>query len=213
MRAVHLRRYTWSEVLQFLRIFGPPRAICSPTTTSSPTMTDDVIRRGKDGRRELVPMRWGLIPAWGAKSLRETPATFNARAESVADKPMFRDAFKGQRCIIPASGFYEWTGEKGNKQPHPFTAAGAPLFLPLCRFLWDPLGRDHAAGEDVLSCTIIVCGANKWMQAYHDRMPVILDEKDFDGWLDGSRVLAPSNALVGMDLRFVNGLCAQSRSA
>jgi putative SOS response-associated peptidase YedK len=68
--------------------------------------------------------------------------------------------------------------------------------------LWDRW-RDHAAGEDVLSCTIIVCGANKWMQAYHDRMPVILDEKDFDGWLDGSRVLAPSNAR--RNLRFVNG--------
>ena len=123
------RRYTWSEVLQFLRIFGPPRNL-QPHYNIAPTMTVDVIRLGKDGKRELVPMRWGLIPAWWAKSLGETPATFDARAESVADKPMFRDAFKGQRCIIPASGFYEWTGEKGNKQPHPFTAADAPLFLP-----------------------------------------------------------------------------------
>jgi putative SOS response-associated peptidase YedK len=91
-------------------------------------MTVDVIRLDKDGKRELVPMRWGLIPAWWAKSLKEIPATFNARAESVADKPMFRDAFRGQRCIIPASGFYEWTGDKGNKQPHLFTAAdGSPI--------------------------------------------------------------------------------------
>ena len=144
----------------------------------------DVIRLDKDGKRELVPMRWGLIPAWWAKSLKEIPATFNARAESVADKPMFRDAFRGQRCIIPASGFYEWTGDKGNKQPHLFTAADGSPILAFAG-LWDRW-RDRAAGEDILSCTIIVCGANKWMETYHDRMPVILDEKDFDGWLDGS---------------------------
>jgi SOS response associated peptidase (SRAP) len=77
------------------------------------------IRLDESGRRELVPMRWGLIPAWWVKSLKEIPATFNARAESVADKPMFRDAFKAKRCIIPASGFYEWTGDKGDRQPLP----------------------------------------------------------------------------------------------
>ena len=177
------QRYTWSEVLQFLRVFGPPRNL-QPHYNIAPTMTVDVIRLDKDGKRELVPMRWGLIPAWWAKSLKEIPATFNARAESVADKPMFRDAFKGQRCIIPASGFYEWTGDKGNKQPHLFTAADGSPILAFAG-LWDRW-RDRAAGEDVLSCTIIVCGANKWMETYHDRMPVILDEKDFDGWLDGS---------------------------
>jgi putative SOS response-associated peptidase YedK len=101
-----------------------------------------------------------------------------------ADKPIFSDAFKGQRCIIPASGFYEWTGDKGNKQPHLFTAADGSAILAFAG-LWDRW-RDRAAGEEILSCTIIVCGANRWMQTYHDRMPVILDEKDFDGWLDGS---------------------------
>jgi hypothetical protein len=80
--------------------------------------------------RELVPMRWGLIPAWWPKSLKEIPATFNGRAESVADKPMFRDAFKGQCCIIPASGIYEWTGDNGNKQPHLLTAANGSHVLP-----------------------------------------------------------------------------------
>jgi putative SOS response-associated peptidase YedK len=97
------QRYTWSEVLEFLRVFGPPRNL-QPHYNIAPTMTVDVIRLGKDGKCELVPMRWDVIPAWWPKSLKEIPATFNARAESVADKPMFRDAFKGQRCIIPASG-------------------------------------------------------------------------------------------------------------
>jgi putative SOS response-associated peptidase YedK len=177
------QRYTWAEVQAFLRTFATPRNL-QPHYNIAPTMTVDVIRLGKDGKRELVPMRWGLIPYWWSKSPKEVPATFNARAESVADKPMFRDAFKERRCIIPASGFYEWTGEKGNKQPHLFTAADGSPILAFAG-LWDRW-RDRAAGEEVVSCTIIVGGANSWMLSFHDRMPVILDEKDFDGWLDGS---------------------------
>src|SRR3954452_19933028 len=121
------------------------------------------------------------------------PATFNARAESVASKPMFRNAFKGRRCIIPASGFYEWTGEKGDKQPHLFTAAdGAPILA--FAGLWEKW-HDPAAGEDVLSSTGIVSGASAWMAPYHDRMPVLLEAKDFDAWLNGTRgadVLKPA---------------------
>ena len=129
-------------------------------------------------------MRWGLIPGWWKKTAREMPATFNARAESVADKPMFRDAFRNRRCIIPASGFYEWTGAKGAKQPHLFTAADGSPVLGFAG-VWDHC-RDPASGDEILSCTIIVCGASAWMQRFHDRMPVILEPKDFDGWLRGS---------------------------
>jgi putative SOS response-associated peptidase YedK len=100
------------------------------------------------------------------------PATFNVRAESVADKPMFRGAFKERRCMVPASGFFEWTGEKGAKQPHLFTAAdGSPLLA--FSGLWDRW-KDPLTGEWILSCSIIVTGANIWMQAYHDRMAVRL---------------------------------------
>jgi len=118
--------YTWEEVHDFLSVFGPPRNL-QPRYNIAPTTTVDVIRLGPNGR-ELVPMRWGLIPGWWKKSAKEVPATFNARAESVVDKPMFRNAFKQQRCIIPASGFFEWTGEKAQRQPHLFTAAdGSPV--------------------------------------------------------------------------------------
>jgi putative SOS response-associated peptidase YedK len=98
------QRYTWSKVLEFMRVFGPARNL-QPHYNIAPTMTVGVIRLDESGKRELVPMRWGLIPASWVKSLKEISATFNARAESVADKPMFRDAFRGKRCIIPASGF------------------------------------------------------------------------------------------------------------
>ena len=121
------QNYTWEQVHAFLSVFGPPRNL-QPHYNIAPTDTVDVIRLDKHGARELVSMRWGLVPAWWKKSLKEVPVTFNARAESVADKPMFRTAFKERRCIVPASGFFEWTGGKGAKQPHLFTAAdGSPL--------------------------------------------------------------------------------------
>ena len=126
----------------------------------------------------FVPLlRWRGTWEW-KKSPKEMPATFNARAESVASKPMFRNAFKGRRCIIPASGFYEWTGEKGDKQPHLFTAADGSPILAFAG-LWDRW-HDPESGEEVLSCTIIVSGASEWMKVYHDRMPMILEPKDFD---------------------------------
>jgi hypothetical protein len=72
--------------------------------------------------RELMPMRWGLIPSWWKKKAKETPATFNARAETVAEKPMFRSAFKRSRCLIPAWGYYEWQNTPTGKQPYYYTA-------------------------------------------------------------------------------------------
>lgn len=191
------QHYTWSEVHEFLSVFGTPRNL-QPRYNIAPTTTVDTVRAGKDGARELVSMRWGLIPGWWKKPLKELPATFNARAESVAEKPMFRNAFKERRCIIPASGFFEWTGPKTDRQPHLFTAAdGAPVLG--FAGLWDRW-REPAAGEEILSCTIIVCGGSQWMATYHDRMPVILDRSNFDAWLSGSLgpeelTCAPDSAL------------------
>jgi putative SOS response-associated peptidase YedK len=115
----------------FLDLLGPPRNL-RPRYNIVPTTVIDVIRLGPHGR-ELVPMRWGLIPGWWKKTAKEVPATFNARAESVASKPMFRNAFRERRCIIPASGFYEWTGDKTNRQPHLFTAADCSRVLAFVR--------------------------------------------------------------------------------
>ena len=127
-------------------------------------------------------MRWGLVPSWWKKPLGELPSTFNARAETVAEKPMFRAAFKSRRCIIPASGFYEWTGEKGHKTPHYFSApSGEPLALA---GLWEHW-RDPESGEDLPSATIIVGEANRWMRRFHDRMPVILEWRDAGAWVTG----------------------------
>ncbi len=176
------QNYTWSEVHAFLSVFGPPRNL-QPRYNIAPTTPIDVVRRTGDAR-ELLAMRWGLVPFFWKKPLKELPATFNARAESLAERPMFREAFKRRRCIIPASGFFEWAGQTGDKQPHLFSAAdGAPLLA--FAGLWESW-RDPETGDELLSCTIIVSGASAWMRPYHDRMPVLLDAADFEAWLDGS---------------------------
>lgn len=167
----------------FLRVFGAPRNL-RPHYNIAPTDPVDVVRLNAEGQRELVSMRWGLVPFFWKKSLKEVPATFNARAESVAEKPMFREAFRRRRCIIPASGFFEWTGEKGDKQPHLFTAADGSPILAFAG-LWDRW-HNPATGEELLSCTIVVSGASDWMIPYHDRMPVLLSAGDIEGWLNGT---------------------------
>jgi putative SOS response-associated peptidase YedK len=136
------QNYTWEEVHAFLRVFGTPRNL-RPHYNIAPTV--DVVRLNAEGQRELVSMRWGLVPFFWKKSLKEVPATFNARAESIAEKPMFREAFRRRRCIIPASGFFEWTGEKGDKQPHLFTAADGSPILAFAG-LWDRW-RNPATGD------------------------------------------------------------------
>ena len=186
------QRYTWSEVQEFLNVFGQPLNL-RPRYNIAPTDTVDVIRLAPQGRRELVRMRWGLVPFFWKKPLKEVPATFNARAETVHEKPMFRDAFRRRRCIIPASGFYEWTGEKGNKTPHLFTAADASPVLAFAG-LWDKW-KDPATGEEVLSCTMVVSEATAWMAPYHDRMPVLLTGDEIENWLTGKagkEVLRPA---------------------
>jgi len=144
----------------------------------SPNQTVLGVRAVADGGRELVWLRWGLIPAWSPEP-RVKYSTINARAETVAEKPTYRQAFRQRRCLIPADGFYEWRKIDDRKQPYfiglqdgaPFVFAG----------LWERWERE---GQAVESCTILVTQANERIGEIHDRMPVILEPKDYDGWLD-----------------------------
>ena len=120
------QHYTWEEVHAFLSVFGTPRNL-QPHYNIAPTDTVDVIRPGPQGR-ELVPMRWGLIPGWWKKAAKEMPATFNARAESVAKKPMFRNAFRERRGIIPASGFMNGPATRATSSRIFSPRPTAPLF-------------------------------------------------------------------------------------
>jgi putative SOS response-associated peptidase YedK len=177
------QHYTWQQIHAFLSVFGPPQNL-RPRFNIAPTTLVDMVRLDAAGRRELVRgVRWGLVPYWWKKLLKDLPATFNARVETVADKPVFRGACRSRRCIVPASGFYEWTGPKGAKQPHIFVDAQGEPILALAG-LWERW-RDPATGEDVLSCTLIVTHPATWMMPYHDRMPVLLQQTEIDRWLSG----------------------------
>jgi len=149
-----------------------------------------------DGRRRFARMRFGLIPYWWNKPLRELRlATFNARAETVETKPFFRDAFKRRRCLIPLSGYYEWQYRDGPKkppQPWYFTAADGSILTTAG--LWDEW-KNRETGETIRSCTMIITAPNAFVAEVHDRMPVLLRPAQFDAWLDGSAskdMLAPA---------------------
>ena len=177
-------RLTWREIVALYRLSVPtePERNLPARYNICPTDTiDAVIERG--GKRDLVPVRWGLIPNWWKKSAKEIPATFNARAETVAIKPMFRDAFRRSRCLIPASGYYEWLPTPTGKQPYYYTDRdGAPLTFA---GLWDEWG-DFETGRLLKSCTVIVTNANALAAKVHNRMPVLLQPQDFDNWLSGA---------------------------
>jgi putative SOS response-associated peptidase YedK len=133
-----------------------------------------------DGR-QLVLMRWGLVPNWWSKPLEELRmATFNARAETVAKKPFFRDAFNRSRCLIPASGYYEWLDSPGGKQPYYFTRRdGQPLTIAGVYDTW----HDRAANKNIQSCSMLITEPNKFAAEVHDPMPVILEREQFDTWM------------------------------
>jgi len=149
-----------------------------PRYNIAPSQPVPAIRREAEGRRAVL-LRWGLIPHW-AKDEKFGYHTINARAETVDRKPTFRAAFKRRRCLIPATGFYEWQKVDRHKQPWNIRLRDRELFA--FAGLWE-----HWQGEDgkeIESCTIIVTDANEALRPIHDRMPVILDPADYDTWLD-----------------------------
>jgi putative SOS response-associated peptidase YedK len=129
-------------------------------------------------------MRWGVIPSWWSKPAKEMKlATFNARVETIREKPMFRRGFQRTRCLIPVSGYYEWHDAPDGKQPYYFTRhdGGAITIAGI----WDEW-RDQQAGETIRSCAMIITEANQFVGEVHDRMPVILEPAQFEAWLTGA---------------------------
>ncbi|MBI5572919.1 MAG: SOS response-associated peptidase [Desulfomonile tiedjei] len=131
------------------------------------------------GQREFVWLRWGLVPHWAQDSSIGNQM-INARAETVADKPAFRDAFRHRRCLVPASGFFEWRKGERRKQPYYIRMKDGHLFA--FAGLWELWkGPD---GSPVESCTLITTGANDLVARLHDRMPVIVPPAAYELWLD-----------------------------
>jgi putative SOS response-associated peptidase YedK len=133
-----------------------------------------------DNNNKLERLHWGLVPFW-AKDISIGNRMINARAETVSSKPSFRNAFKKHRCLIPAGGFYEWKGEKGNKQPFYITIpSGEPFAFA---GLWETW-TDKDDESVYKSCTIITTSASDSISELHNRMPVILDPNFYKQWLD-----------------------------
>jgi putative SOS response-associated peptidase YedK len=157
----------------------------------APTTNQPIIRNSRDtGERELVLVRWGLIPFF-TKSITDVKglSTINARAETVAKSPTYREPFKKRRCLVPASGFYEWKRlDPKNKQPFAFDLANGSIMA--FAGLWDGW-KDPANGQWLQTFTIITTEANELMAPIHDRMPVMLHPGNFARWLDRSQTERP----------------------
>lgn len=139
--------------------------------------------------RSTIPMRWGLVPHW-SRDPKAGYKMINARAETIEQRPAFRDAFKNRRCLIPADGFYEWTAREGKKLPLRIVLPGRPVFA--LAGIWDWWTAPD--GDHLLTFCIVTTEANDFMKKIHGRMPVILtDEQQYSLWLQSGR---PVNELL-----------------
>lgn len=163
----------------------PPRYNIAPTQPA-------LIVRADGERRTLGLVRWGLIPAWAKNPADLKTTLINARSESAADKPSFRGPLRHRRCLVPATGFYEWTGAPGAKQPHLMSPRDGGVMA--LGGLWEHwLGAD---GSEIETMAILTVAANTAMSRLHDRMPLIIQPHHFDRWLD----CRPGTATVVEDL-------------
>ncbi len=167
----------------------------------APTQTAPVVRSTPSGR-QLALLRWGLIPSW-AKDTKIAFSTINARAETVHEKPAFRDAFQQRRCLVVADGYYEWKTDGRGKQPYVFTLKDErPMAFA---GLWEQWEKGP---ETIESFTIVVTQGNELALPIHDRMPVILAPDSYDMWLEGTpdeavTLLRPADPAL-MELRPVS---------
>jgi putative SOS response-associated peptidase YedK len=211
----YTRNYSWREVHDFLdlqwpSVEGPALALPERSYNIAPTQAAPICV-ASDAHRALIAARWGFRPAWASKG--GTLAPINARSETAPTSSLFREAFARHRCLVPASGFYEWrkrdrealgppaprtTSRPGvrqgpkepPKQPELFTVRDTPIFC--FAGLWTPAPQGEANADGLATFTILTCPPNDLLAKIHDRMPVILRREDFSAWLsaDGDTAIA-----------------------
>jgi putative SOS response-associated peptidase YedK len=170
----------------FDAVLDPALSAQPPRYNTAPTDLMPVVRV-IDGRRQLQALRWGLVPFW-ARDLKIGSTMINARSETLFEKPAFRDALQKRRCLVVLDGFYEWKGVGRQKIPQLITLdGGAPFSIA---GLW---ARWKGELGEVQSFTIVTTAANQALREVHDRMPVLIDERDRDEWLD------PTNDVVDLE--------------
>ena len=174
-------------------LFGVSGSVdVQPRYNIAPTQYVAAIRNGADEQRELVKLRWGLVPFW-AKDPSIGNRMINARAETVAEKPSYRNAYKHRRCLVLADGFYEWRRQGDVKTPYYISlASGEPFALA---GLWENW-TDKESGESLQTTTLITTDANDFMAPLHHRMPVILEAATATDWLAGSPDLLDDVAAI-----------------
>ncbi len=161
--------------------FGVDRVVTDPLLPSyNVAPTDEVYAVAEHkGERLLGVMRWGLIPHWARN--RKGPLNINARAETAATRPAFRDSLRRKRCLLPASGFFEWTPKEAGRRPHYVTLThGEPMAMAGLWSSW----KDPETGKWSRSCAILTTRANEVLAGIHERMPVILPRPHWEAWLD-----------------------------
>ncbi len=189
-------RFQKQQIAEAFRAKTGPTLEIHPSYNVAPQSYQPVVVLDDEGERALAVMRWGLVPFW-SKDGKMTYSTFNAKAETLATSPAYREPFKRRRCLVPASGFYEWMKlDAKNKQPYSIVMKDAsPLAFA---GLWDRW--KDAAGAVLETYTIITTDPNELMKpergpAIHDRMPVIVPRRDYDRWLDASQTALPVDLL------------------
>lgn len=163
---------------QFIKHFGlKPSAALPERYNIAPSEQVPAIRKAPDGSRQLTLFRWGLVPKW-SKTI--SGGLINARSETINEKPSFRQAFQQRRCIIPASGFYEWRKIGNRKTPYFIHMANdEPMALA---GIWESWQSPDGSSTD--TCAILTTSANELVSKLHDRMPVIITKESFDTWLN-----------------------------
>jgi putative SOS response-associated peptidase YedK len=196
-------RFVGFRNLEQLKEFFPiDKAACDSIESYNIAPSQEVLAIFRNaGENWLDKFHWGLVPFW-AKDISIGNKMINARTETVSEKPSFRNAFKKQRCLIPADGFYEWKGKKGRKQPMFLTLPNNDVFA--FAGLWEIWGK---ADDRYRSCTIITADASESIRDIHHRMPAILKPEVYDAWLD------PENQVItALEDILKNGIVTELKS-
>lgn len=167
-------------------VFGlPSDLVFQPRMYITPGGPMEIVRL-EGGQRQLAIVRWGLVPGW-AKQMRAGKPLINARSETVLEKPSFRGGIKHRRCLVPADGYFEWQGDvPGKKQPFYITRPDGALFA--FAGIWEHWMAPD--GSELESAAILTTGADETIAPVHHRMPVVVDGRDFDLWLDSTQTPA-----------------------
>jgi putative SOS response-associated peptidase YedK len=193
----YVRRSDKQKIAEHFAVHGPSLPDFGPNWNVAPQTFQPVVRLNRDtGEREIVLMRWGLVPYW-SKDGKIGLRTINAKAETITTTPAFREAIKYRRCLVPADAFYEWQ-RISEKVKQPFALAMRDRQPYALAALWEKW-KDRKAGTELLTFTVVTTDPNEVVQPLHDRMPVIIPAKDYERWLRADPDRPPVDLLRPFD--------------